>query len=105
MRQASTTSSRASVGSSAARSAWTQLKRRSDSDGIWNLCGSPATSAARPLLLREREAHLGLVERECDVHDLLDAELQPVAHVDLVRALQVRAQEAHIVDHRHAHAL
>ena len=34
MRQASTTSSRASVGSSAARSAWTQLKRRSDSDGM-----------------------------------------------------------------------
>ena len=47
MRQASTTSSRASVGSSAARSAWTQWNRRSDSDGIWNLRGSLATSAAR----------------------------------------------------------
>jgi len=46
MRQASTTSSRASVGSSAARSAWTQLKRSSDAEGIWNLRGSPATSAA-----------------------------------------------------------
>ena len=34
MRHASTTSSRASVGSSAARSAWTQWKRRSDGDGI-----------------------------------------------------------------------
>ncbi len=33
MRQASTTSSRASLGSNAPRSAWTQLKRRSDAEG------------------------------------------------------------------------
>jgi hypothetical protein len=50
MRQASTTNSRASAGSSAARSACTQLKRMSDGAGIWNLSGSLATSAARSSL-------------------------------------------------------
>jgi len=42
--------------------AWTQLKRSSDAEGIWNLRGSPATSAARssfgkakPITLSSRE--------------------------------------------------
>jgi len=38
------------VGSRPARSAWTQLNRMSDGDGIRNLSGSPATSAARSSL-------------------------------------------------------
>lgn len=46
----STTSSRASAGSSAASSAWTQVKRRSESEGIWNLRGFLPTSAARSSL-------------------------------------------------------
>ena len=50
MRHASTTISRASRRSNAARSAWTQLKRRSEADGMWNLRGSPPTSAARSSL-------------------------------------------------------
>ena len=41
MRHASTTSSRASSGSSDARSAQTQLKRRSDADGIRNIPLNP----------------------------------------------------------------
>src|SRR4030095_2250292 len=55
----------------------------------------------RPLLLGKRETHLGLVERERDGDDLLDAELQPAPDVDLIRALQARAQPPYVLDRGH----
>ncbi|KXF53531.1 hypothetical protein AXA44_44280 [Rhodococcus sp. SC4] len=51
-----------------------------------------ARDECRPLLPWEREAHYRLVEGERDVDDLLDAELQPAAHVHLVRPLELGAQ-------------
>ena len=73
----------------------TQLNRRSDSGHEELVRVGLDQSVAQ--LLREREAHHGLVVGERDVDDLPDAELQPAAHDRLVGPREVGGERADLL--------